>query len=102
MCLHAMNTVQSVCRINVGCGSSPTHGWLNLDGSPSVRLANRPWLTRLLDSLSALLPDACRLILGLNFIGRAATASTIGTLRYADTYHRAPSLSSIAQLRHGR
>jgi SAM-dependent methyltransferase len=57
-----MNTVQSVCRINVGCGSSPTHGWLNFDGSPSVRLANRPLLTRILDKLGLLRDDNKRFI----------------------------------------
>ena len=49
-----MNTVQSSCRINVGCGSSPTEGWLNFDGSPSVRLANRPLVTGLLAGLKLL------------------------------------------------
>src|SRR5580704_6769504 len=57
-----MNTVQSLCRINVGCGSSPTHGWLNFDGSPSVRLANRPLLTRFLDSLRLLRGENKRFI----------------------------------------
>jgi SAM-dependent methyltransferase len=61
MCLHPMN-VQSVCRINVGCGSSPTSGWLNFDGSPSVRLANRPLLTKLLDSLRLLRDENKRFI----------------------------------------
>jgi predicted SAM-dependent methyltransferase len=57
-----MSTVQSVCRINVGCGSSPTHGWLNFDGSPSVRLANRPLLTRILDRIGLLRDDNKRFI----------------------------------------
>lgn len=35
-------------RINLGCGMSPTYGWLNFDNSPSVRLAKYPILTRLL------------------------------------------------------
>jgi SAM-dependent methyltransferase len=46
-----MNTIQPMCRINVGCGSTPTNGWLNFDGSPSVRLAKHPLLTSLLDRL---------------------------------------------------
>jgi SAM-dependent methyltransferase len=57
-----MNTVQSLSRINVGCGSSPTHGWLNLDGSFSVRLANYPTLTRFLDSLRLLRDENKRFI----------------------------------------
>lgn len=32
---------KSVC-VNVGCGSSPTPGWLNLDGSFSVKWARTP------------------------------------------------------------
>jgi predicted SAM-dependent methyltransferase len=35
--------------INVGCGSSPTPGWLNYDGSPSVKLARHLWLCAILD-----------------------------------------------------
>jgi predicted SAM-dependent methyltransferase len=35
-------------RLNVGCGSSPTEGWANLDNSFSVRFANRPRLLKLL------------------------------------------------------
>ncbi len=29
-------------RINLGCGDSPTPGWLNIDNSPTVRLARSP------------------------------------------------------------
>jgi predicted SAM-dependent methyltransferase len=35
--------------VNIGCGSSPTPGWLNYDGSPAIKLAHRPWLCFLLD-----------------------------------------------------
>lgn len=35
-------------RVNVGCGDSPTPGWVNIDNSPSVRLAALPWLWPLL------------------------------------------------------
>jgi SAM-dependent methyltransferase len=31
-------------RVNVGCGATPTRGWLNLDGSLTVRLARVPGL----------------------------------------------------------
>lgn len=43
-------------RVNVGCGSSPTPGWVNLDNSPTLRLRGFPRLTyvmrraRLLDA----------------------------------------------------
>ncbi len=29
-------------RINVGCGSSPSEGWLNFDNTPAIKLANSP------------------------------------------------------------
>ena len=35
-------------RINVGCGSTPTDGWLNFDNSPLCRLSFWPGLLRLL------------------------------------------------------
>jgi SAM-dependent methyltransferase len=57
-----MTSVQSCCRINVGCGSSPTEGWLNFDGSPSVRLANRPLVAGLLAALKLLKGENQRFI----------------------------------------
>jgi len=47
--------VQGVC-VNVGCGTSPTPGWLNFDNSLSVRLAGLPLLPNLLRR-AALLDD---------------------------------------------
>jgi len=35
--------------INVGCGSNPTPGWLNYDGSPSIKLARHRWLCGILN-----------------------------------------------------
>jgi predicted SAM-dependent methyltransferase len=35
-------------RINVGCGQTPTKGWTNFDNSPSLALAKRPFLAKLL------------------------------------------------------
>jgi SAM-dependent methyltransferase len=35
-------------RLNVGCGPTPTEGWINYDNSWSVRLARRPLLVRAL------------------------------------------------------
>jgi len=29
-------------RVNIGCGKSPTEGWINFDNSPSIILANSP------------------------------------------------------------
>lgn len=33
-------------RVNVGCGASPTPGWVNIDNSITVRLSQRPAVTR--------------------------------------------------------
>jgi predicted SAM-dependent methyltransferase len=35
-------------RINIGCGMTPTEGWLNLDNSPSLRLAKFPFMAEVL------------------------------------------------------
>ena len=35
-------------RVNVGCGMTPTDGWLNFDGSLSVKLSKFPTLVKLL------------------------------------------------------
>lgn len=35
-------------RVNIGCGATPTEGWVNLDNSWTVRLAARPLLLGLL------------------------------------------------------
>jgi SAM-dependent methyltransferase len=37
--------------INVGCGQSPTPGWANFDGSPTVRLAQHPMIARAISPL---------------------------------------------------
>ena len=29
-------------RINIGCGSNPSEGWLNFDNTPAIKLANSP------------------------------------------------------------
>ncbi|MDP4795642.1 MAG: methyltransferase domain-containing protein [Rhodospirillales bacterium] len=46
-------------RVNIGCGMTPTQGWLNFDNSLSVRLAACPVLVRLL-GLMRLLGDEQR------------------------------------------
>ena len=30
-------------RINIGCGRTPTEGWMNFDNSPAITLANSPF-----------------------------------------------------------
>lgn len=41
-------------RLNIGCGQSPTPGWLNYDNSPSVWLARWPALVRVLHAVGLL------------------------------------------------
>jgi predicted SAM-dependent methyltransferase len=31
-------------RVNFGCGTSPSEGWINFDNSPAIKLANSPCL----------------------------------------------------------
>jgi SAM-dependent methyltransferase len=40
--------------VNIGCGQTPTHGWLNYDNSWSIRLAKAPLRVRALRSLGLL------------------------------------------------
>ena len=30
-------------RINIGCGRTPTEGWMNFDNTPAIILANSPF-----------------------------------------------------------
>jgi predicted SAM-dependent methyltransferase len=41
-------------KINVGCGSTPTPGWINFDNSPMVRVARYPSMVRALRLLGVL------------------------------------------------
>jgi SAM-dependent methyltransferase len=41
-------------RVNIGCGATPTEGWVNLDNSLAVRLARWPLLLRALSSAGLL------------------------------------------------
>jgi predicted SAM-dependent methyltransferase len=72
-------------RVNVGCGSSPTPGWLNYDGSPSVKLACHPRLCFVLDRIFGLLEDANRAYIA--FVRRS-------NIQWADATKRIPLASS--------
>jgi SAM-dependent methyltransferase len=41
-------------RINIGCGATPTEGWINLDNSLAIRAARRPVLLRGLRTVGVL------------------------------------------------
>lgn len=49
-----MDTRTTAIRVNIGCGPTPTPGWLNLDNSLGVRLAGHPALVAALESLGLL------------------------------------------------
>ena len=44
----------SMTRINIGCGMTPTEGWMNLDNSPSLRLSRFPFVAEVLHRLGLL------------------------------------------------
>jgi SAM-dependent methyltransferase len=44
-------------RINIGCGATPTPGWINLDNSLTVRLAKVPGLPEFLRRLHMIGPE---------------------------------------------
>lgn len=54
--IQSSNQVKSrkVFRVNVGCGSVPTPGWINYDNSISVRLAAIPLLAAIMRRLGGL------------------------------------------------
>ena len=41
-------------RVNIGCGQSPTPGWLNYDNSLSIRLAKYPLIVSVLERFGLL------------------------------------------------
>jgi predicted SAM-dependent methyltransferase len=67
-------------RLNVGCGATPTPGWVNYDNSISIRLAGWPILTSLLRRLGLLSEQQKQFI---------CIAKQKG-IRYADAVKRIP------------
>lgn len=67
-------------RVNIGCGRTPTPGWLNFDNSASVRFAKLTPVWRVLAALNALTPDQ------RSFVEFART----GRVRYADAARGIP------------
>ncbi len=64
-------------KINVGCGTNPTPGWLNLDNSPSVLLGSVPALTTVL--------GATGLLRGFRL--KFATEARANGIRWANARH---------------
>jgi hypothetical protein len=71
---------ESGMRLNIGCGLSPTPGWVNFDNSPSVRVAGWPALSLVLGRLGLLGGPSARL--------GAMTAR--GNVRFANAADRIP------------
>ena len=41
-------------RVNIGCGRTPTEGWLNFDNSPAIKLAKSPFKYKLAKAIGLL------------------------------------------------
>ncbi|HEX3959161.1 MAG TPA: methyltransferase domain-containing protein [Trebonia sp.] len=74
---------QSGVKVNVGCGATPTPGWLNFDNSLSVRVARWPLVTSALARLPVADPSSA---------GLAAMAQG-GQVRFANAAARIPCTS---------
>ena len=44
-------------RINIGCGTTPSAGWLNFDNTPAIKLANSPLKYRIAKLIGMLNKD---------------------------------------------
>ncbi len=80
--------VSDMTKINIGCGMTPTEGWLNLDNSLSLRIASRP-----------LLVGAAR-ALGLLNKGQSDYIDFCRSnrIRWADATRRIPAEEASAQV----
>jgi predicted SAM-dependent methyltransferase len=74
-------------RVNVGCGTTPTPGWLNVDNSPAVRIAA--------------LPGPIRSFVG-RFVGAQSrefiTVAAAHGITWADSARRLPLESGTAEV----
>ena len=41
-------------KVNIGCGRTPTEGWLNFDNSPAIKLAKSPFKYKLAKAIGLL------------------------------------------------
>lgn len=72
--------LESGIRLNIGCGLSPTPGWLNFDNSPSVRVARWPVLAPVLAGLGLLHGPSAKL----------GAITQRGDIRFANAADRIP------------
>ena len=79
-----MRGTQANIRVNVGCGASPTPGWVNFDNSFSIRLARWPLVVPMLDRLR---------VIGWQS-GRLARVAVARNIQFANASSRIPCTSS--------
>jgi Methyltransferase domain len=85
----AIRETQSDIKVNVGCGVSPTPGWLNFDNSLSVRLARWPIVPWLLSRMGFGAADSAAL----------TEMARYGNIRFANAAVRIPCADgSVAAL----
>jgi hypothetical protein len=72
--------LESGIRLNIGCGLSPTPGWLNFDNSPSVRMARWPVFSPMLAGLGFLCGPSAKL----------GAMTQLGDIRFANAADRIP------------
>src|SRR5260370_30211578 len=70
-------------KVNVGCGASPTPGWLNFDNSLSVRIAGHPGISAALAAAHLMNPHSASLM----------RMTQAGTVRFANAAARIPCAS---------
>lgn len=75
-------------RVNIGCGPTPTPGWVNFDNSLSVRLARYPLVVAGLSRLGLLAEGQQKLIF----------AARHGDIRWADATRRIPLPDASAEI----
>jgi SAM-dependent methyltransferase len=86
MAVTNIRGTKSGIKINVGCGASPTPGWLNLDNSFSVRIARWPGVTSMLSSLGFIGEQSAELV----------TMARRGAVRFANATARIPCADGAA------
>lgn len=74
-------------RVNIGCGATPTEGWVNFDNSLAVRAARLPGVLRALRLTG---------VLGKQSLDLAATARA-ESIEWADAVHRIPCPDGSAE-----
>lgn len=78
----------SMTRINIGCGMTPTEGWMNLDNSPSLRLARFPFAAEILHRLGLLDDNQ------FDFVGYCRASR----IEFADGTRRIPAADGSADV----